>query len=114
MKYVRTLDMNMNSKMKMAIKLLTLSTMWMVIHYFKTNALMPFGGHLSIRKPIGTKAVFIFGQDECIFKQYSFSKKSWTLPDGTKTLIPKDEGQGVMLSSFMSREFGYGFELSGD
>lgn len=41
-------------------------------------------------------------------------EKTWTLPDGTKPLIPKDEGQGVMLSSFVSREFGYGMELSND
>ena len=71
-----------------------------------------YGGNLSIRKPIDKKPIILFGQDECIFKQYAFTKKTWTLPDGTKPLIPKDEGQGVMLSSFVSREFGYGMELS--
>jgi hypothetical protein len=54
------------------------------------------------------------GQDECIFKQYSTSRKGWMAPDGRKALIPKDEGQGVMISSFVSREFGYGMSLSGD
>ena len=48
-----------------------------------------FGGNLSIRKPKEKKVVIIFGQDECIFKQYAFPKKSWTLPDDTKQLIPK-------------------------
>jgi hypothetical protein len=73
---------------------------------------LTYGGNLSVRKPIDKKPIIIFGQDECIFKQYAFTKKSWTLPDGTKPLIPKDEGQGVMLSSFVSREFGYGMNLS--
>ena len=67
-----------------------------------------YGGHLSVRKPENERKVMMFGQDECIFKQYSFNKQSWTLPDGTKPLVPKDEGQGLMLSSFTSRELGYG------
>ena len=46
-----------------------------------------------------------------IFKQYVFTKGNWLLPDGTKQLIPKDEGQGVMLSPFVSRELGYGYEI---
>jgi hypothetical protein len=39
-------------------------------------------------------------------------KKNWSSPDGTQPLIPKDEGQGLMLSSFVSREFGYSMTLS--
>ena len=27
-------------------------------------------------------------------------------------LLPKDEGMGIMMSSFCSREFGYGFEFT--
>mmetsp|Transcript_26808 Transcript_26808/g.33053 ORF Transcript_26808/g.33053 Transcript_26808/m.33053 type:complete len:391 (+) Transcript_26808:1059-2231(+) len=73
---------------------------------------LQFGGNLSVRFPKGQKPLFIFGQDECIFKQYSFTKKAWILPDGTRPLIPKDEGMGIMLSSFTSREFGYGFVLT--
>ena len=42
-------------------------------------------------------------------KQYLFSLNSWTLPDGTKPLLPKDEGCGVMLSAFRSRELGFRF-----
>ena len=37
---------------------------------------------------------------------------SWALPDGTKQLVPKDDGIGLMLSSFCSREVGYGIPLS--
>jgi hypothetical protein len=32
-------------------------------------------------------------------------------PDGTKPVIPKDEGLGVMISAFVSREFGFGMIL---
>ena len=75
---------------------------------------LPYGGNLSIRKDPNVKPLMILGQDECIFKQFIFSKGYWLLPDGTKQLVPKDEGQGVMLSSFVSRELGYGFEFSDD
>ena len=53
-----------------------------------------------------------FGQDECIFKQFSFTPKAWTAPDGQKAMIPKDEGLGVMISAFVSREMGFGYGIS--
>ena len=62
--------------------------------------------------PIGVKPLIGMGQDESIFRQYSFSHKSWTSPDGQKAIIPKDSGTGVMISAFVSREFGYGMDLS--
>ena len=34
------------------------------------------------------------------------------MPDGTKQLLPKDDGQGVMISSFVARELGYRFQPS--
>ena len=71
-----------------------------------------FGGNLSVRMPLGTKPLICFGQDECIFKQFLFTAKSWTLPDGQKAVIPKDEGHGVMISAMTSREFGFGMVLS--
>ena len=73
-----------------------------------------FGGCLSVRMPIGTKPIIIFGQDECIFKQYIFSKKSWMGPEGQTPMIPKDEGCGVMFSSFVSREYGFNLQLSAE
>jgi hypothetical protein len=45
-------------------------------------------------------------------KQYCFKSKSWTAPTGQKKIIPKDEGMGVMVSGFVSREFGFGLTLS--
>ncbi len=53
-----------------------------------------------------------FGQDECIFKQFSFTPKAWTAPDGQKAMIPKDEGLGVMISVIVSREMGFGCDIS--
>jgi hypothetical protein len=70
-----------------------------------------FGGSLSVRKPTHLKPLIIFGQDECIFKQDTFTKKAWCLPDGHFPLIPKDEGAGVMVSAFVSRNFGFGLHL---
>ena len=75
---------------------------------------MKYGGNLSVRKPVGEKALICFGQDECIFKQFTFTPKAWTAPDGQKSMIPKDEGLGVMISAFVSREFGFGYYLSLD
>jgi hypothetical protein len=54
----------------------------------------------------------MFGHDECIFKQYTLTNKHWKAPNGATVLIPKDDGQGVMISAFQSREFGFGFDLN--
>jgi hypothetical protein len=39
-------------------------------------------------------------------------KKYWKAPNGAVVLIPKDDGQGVMISAFQSREFGFGVQIS--
>ena len=77
----------------------------------KECSMLPFGGSLSVRKPHDVKPLVMFGQDEVIFCQYLMWLKSWTLPDGTRQLILKDDGIGLMLSSFCSMEFGYGMQL---
>ena len=73
---------------------------------------LEFGGNLSVRKKAGEKPLIIFGHDECIYKQYLLTKKAWTLPSGEKQLVPKDEGQGIMISALQSREFGFGLPLT--
>ena len=50
----------------------------------------------------------MFGHDECIFKQYIFTSKNWITNEGITPLVPKDKGQGVMISAFQSRELGFG------
>ena len=71
-----------------------------------------FGANLSVRKGEDEKTIIMISQDECIYKQFLFSRKHWALPDGTIPPMPKYERQGVMLSSFVSWEFGYGLNLS--
>jgi hypothetical protein len=71
-----------------------------------------YGGNLSVRKDESQKPVMIIGQDECIFKQYTLVKKSWSDPDGMRALLPKDDGRGLMISSFVCRELGYGWDLN--
>ena len=73
---------------------------------------LPFGGHLSHRRPPNSKPLIIFGQDESIFRQFAMTKSCWYGPDGTTALVPKDDGQGVMISALISREFGYGLPLT--
>jgi hypothetical protein len=58
------------------------------------------------------KALIMFGHDKCIFKQYTMSTKSWIGPYGETVPVPKDDGQGIMISAFQSREFGFGFDLT--
>ena len=78
----------------------------------RMNAQTAFGGNLSVRLSIDERPVISFGQDECIVKQYSFTNKSWTGPNRKQALIPKDDGLGVMLSGFVSREFGFEMALT--
>jgi hypothetical protein len=78
----------------------------------KMNSTTRFGGNPSIQKPIDKKNIICFGQDEAIMKQYCFTTKAWTAPSGQKAIVPKDEGVGVMISAFVSREFGFGMDLT--
>jgi hypothetical protein len=73
---------------------------------------LPFGGSLWVCKPRGSKLLIIFGQNESIFKQYKCSKSAWCIPDGQFAVIPKDEGHGLMVSTFISRDFGFGMSLT--
>ena len=75
---------------------------------------LEFGGYLSVWKPEDKNAIMMFGQDEAILRQNLFSLLAWTHPDGTKPLIPKDTGMGIMISAFTSRELGFGFPVSND
>ena len=41
-----------------------------------------------------------------------FIKKSWMGPGGQTVMIPKEEGHGVMMSSFVSIDYGFNIQLS--
>ena len=40
------------------------------------------------------------------------SKKSWVGPNGETNIVPKDDGLGIVISAFQSREFGFGQEVT--
>ena len=62
--------------------------------------------HIEMNKPL-----IIFGHDESIFKNYHMTKSAWVAPDGTTVLVPKDDGQGLMIPAYQSRDFGFGMEI---
>ncbi|KAI2494022.1 hypothetical protein MHU86_20508 [Fragilaria crotonensis] len=59
----------------------------------------------SIRVSSATRPIMIVGQDESVFAQYLLGSKTWVGPKGQRPLLPKSEGDGFMLSAFVSREF---------
>ena len=63
-----------------------------------------YGGNLSVRRPVDSKPLFIFGQDESIFNQFSFGSKQWVGPSGQRSILPTSTGMGLMNSSFQGRE----------
>jgi hypothetical protein len=73
-----------------------------------------FGGNLSVRKDPTEKQLLAFGHDECIFWQFIFTGMAWIGVKGELPIIPKDEGFGIMMSAFQSREFGFSFQLTSD
>ncbi len=71
-----------------------------------------FGGKVSVRRPPNSRPVIIFGQDESVFSQFSFNGMQWVGPSGERSILPKNDGMGVMVSAFQSREFGWGMEIT--
>ena len=70
------------------------------------------GGDLSVRKEKKEKPIIFIGQDETVFKQFSYSKKAWHAPTGQTQLLPKSDGYSRMISAYVSRVFGLGIHLS--
>ena len=77
-------------------------------------ALGLYGGNLSVRRDSNKPIVMYIGQDEAIFKPFLFLSKMWTGPKGEQALLREDEGAGVMISSFISRDRGLIQELDED
>ncbi len=73
-----------------------------------------FWGNLSVCFHVGSKPLIAFGHDECIYKQFIMSNMSWVGPNGESNIVPKDDGLGVMISAFQSREFGFCIDVSPD
>jgi hypothetical protein len=71
-----------------------------------------FGGNLSVCKDPAEKPLFAFGHYECIFWQFIFTGMAWIGVKGELPIIRKDEGFGIMVSAFQSREFGFGLKFT--
>ena len=50
----------------------------------------------------------LIGQDESTYHQFVFSSKQWKGPSGRNFILPKGDGEILMISGFQSREFGLG------
>ena len=72
----------------------------------------PFGGNLSVCKPSNSKPLIILGQDEAIYKQFSFWSKYWSGPSAEVPPMSKNDDQWLMGSAFACREFGFGYDLT--
>ncbi len=79
--------------------------------FLTTLSNIPFRGMLSVRKAPEVKPLICFGHNECIFKQFVLTSKAWKGPNGENAPVPKDDGAGIMISAFQSREFGFGLHL---
>jgi hypothetical protein len=66
----------------------------------------------SIRVSLTATPLMIIGQDESVFAQYLLGNRTWIGPAGQRPLLPKSEGDGYMLSAFVSREFRFGKVLT--
>jgi hypothetical protein len=71
-----------------------------------------FGGRRSVRFTEEEPCTIIVGHDEMVIKQFLLTGKGWFGPNGELPLLPKDEGEGVMISGFVSHELGFGLTIS--
>ncbi len=71
-----------------------------------------FGGKLSVRLDKETRPLLMFGHDESIFNQFFTYQKMMDWTKWRNAARSQGDGQGVMLSAFQSREFGFGSDLS--
>ena len=67
-----------------------------------------FGASLSIRKDQNVRPLILIGQDESTYHRFIFAKKQWKGPLGQHQLLPKSEGEILMVSGMQAREFGLG------
>jgi hypothetical protein len=69
-----------------------------------------YGGRRSVKYKEG-KMLIIWGHNEAIVKQFALTKKMEG-PNRETAIVPKDEGAGIRISAFQSRESGFGQQMS--
>ena len=72
---------------------------------------LPLRGMVSIRKNPTMKTRIVVGQVESIYLPHFLNKMYWNA-EGHIPIIPKTEGMGTMVSLFITREFGFTFNLT--
>ena len=60
---------------------------------------------LSARNPPGVRELIIYGQDETVFKQNTYSSKEWVDSKGATSLLPKSYGLSIMVSGYECDKF---------
>ena len=53
------------------------------------------------------KRLWIFYQDESVFKAYDGARKRWMPPDFVGRLLKKGEGPGIMITAFVNEQVGW-------
>ena len=76
------------------------------------NAMHGKVASMSVRAPPGARPCEAIGQDESLFSQYQFPSKSWVGPNLERALLPKSPGEVLMLSAFLSRDLGFGMQMT--
>jgi hypothetical protein len=71
-----------------------------VTYFRRKHKETKFIGWLRVKK---AEEEIMFGHDECIFKHFHTTTKSWRAHNGETVIIPKGNGQGVMISGFQAR-----------
>jgi len=71
-----------------------------------------FGGRRSVRFTEDERCTVIIEHDEAVIKQFLLTNKGWFGPNGEMAIMPKDEGHGLMISGFVSRELGFGWDIT--
>ena len=69
---------------------------------------------LSWRKDPNVRPKIIFGQDETVMKEHTYSNKCWHDPTGATELLPKSDGIAKMIPALVSRVSGLGVELTAE
>jgi hypothetical protein len=70
-----------------------------------------FGGGMNDQSPAGAKPIIVLSQDEAVFNANSMSTKQWVGLNRERSILPKNNGLGRMVSTFQSRDLGWGMVL---
>ncbi len=70
---------------------------------YATEFCPEFGGNLSVCSPPNSRPLIIFGQDESIFSQFSFNSMQWVGLSIMRSILSKNDGIRVMVSTPVKR-----------